>query len=152
MKSNNVKLGPFLNKKILEHGRKNIPHHILVKAVKEKDVVKAEFAGAKDLKFLEFEKKEEKKKGLLEKVTGSLEKETKKEEKPKEDIKEEKTEKEKVLEKEPEKVEKKIEEKKIPKLEKIDKGYEVKKKEFQRYGRVDKKPKVKERAKKIDYG
>ena len=30
MKSNYVRLGPFLNSKILEHGRKNIPHHVEV--------------------------------------------------------------------------------------------------------------------------
>lgn len=64
MKSKNVKLGPFLNSEILKNGRKNVVHHIEVKTVKEKDIVKAELASAKDLSFLEFEKKEERK-GLL---------------------------------------------------------------------------------------
>ena len=72
MKSKNVKLGPFLNSEVLKHGRKNVPHHIEVKTVKEKDIVKAELASAKDFSFLEFEKKEEKK-GLLSKLTGKKE-------------------------------------------------------------------------------
>ena len=52
MKSQNIKLGSYLNSKILEHGRKNIPHHIEVTAIKEKDVVRAELASSKDLSFI----------------------------------------------------------------------------------------------------
>lgn len=37
MKSENVKLGNFLNVKIWEHGIKNPPHHVKVKAVKYDD-------------------------------------------------------------------------------------------------------------------
>ena len=47
MKSENVKIGKYLNQAILERGRKNVPHHVLVKAVKDKNnVVKAEIVGA----------------------------------------------------------------------------------------------------------
>ena len=68
MKSQSVKLGPYINSKILEHGRKNIPHHIQVKAVKDKDnLVKAELATAKDMSFIKPRAEEEKPKSKLEK-------------------------------------------------------------------------------------
>ncbi|MEK6951629.1 MAG: 50S ribosomal protein L31e [Nanoarchaeota archaeon] len=101
MKSQNVKLGPYLNSEVLKHGRKNVPHHVEVKVIKEKEVVKAELASAKDLSFLEFEKKEEKK-GLLSKLAGKKDKievsETEK-------VKEEKVEKKEDFEKEKIKIE-----------------------------------------------
>jgi len=96
MKSKDVRLGPYLNSEVLKHGRKNVPHHVEVKAVKEKDVVKAELAKAKDLSFLEFEKKEEKK-GLLSKLKGKKEEPSEKtitEEAGKERVQEEKKQKE----------------------------------------------------------
>jgi len=62
MHSKIVKLGPYLNSKILEHGRKNIPHHIQIKAVKEKDIVRAELAIAQDLSFIKPKTEEEKSK------------------------------------------------------------------------------------------
>ncbi len=96
MKSKNVKLGPYLNQEVLKHGRKNVPHHVEVKTVKEKDIVKAELASAKDLSFLEFEKKEEKKKGLLEKITGKKEEQASVEKKPMEESATSDLEKEKV--------------------------------------------------------
>ena len=46
-KSKNVKIGKYLNHKILENGRKNIPHHVLVKVKKNKEgLVLAELVGA----------------------------------------------------------------------------------------------------------
>ncbi len=61
MKTQNVKLGPNLNAKILEHGRKNVPHHIEVKVIKNKDnTVKAELSTAKDLSFIKPKIQEEK--------------------------------------------------------------------------------------------
>ena len=46
-KSENVKIGKYLNEKIHENGRKNMPHHVLVKITKDKDnLVKAELVGA----------------------------------------------------------------------------------------------------------
>ena len=62
MKSENIKIGPFLNSEILKHGRKNVVHHVSVKAIKDKDnVVKAELASAKDLGFLKPKVQEEEK-------------------------------------------------------------------------------------------
>ena len=64
MKSEDVKLGKYLNLKLWEHGMKNPPHHIKVEAVKDdKDIVRAELVGApkeKELKKPEASKKEDK--------------------------------------------------------------------------------------------
>ncbi|MFH1592496.1 MAG: 50S ribosomal protein L31e [Candidatus Woesearchaeota archaeon] len=139
MKSQTVKLGPNLNSKILEHGRKNVPHHIEVKTVKDKDnIVKAELASAKDLSFLE-PKKEEKEEKVKLKIPGLGKKKTEENKEP---------EKEKALEKPSEEIEKKItKEERAPEV-KVDKEKSIMTKEDKVYGRSDKKPKVKERAKK----
>jgi len=150
MKSKTVKLGPYLNSKVLERGRKNIPHHVEVKVVKDKDgIVKAELASAKNLDFLKpkEEKKEKESRlkipGLGKKLLPSTEK------KPKEEKKVEKTEKEKVLEKPDEKVEEKVEKKSAPEPKKEETKAEAVKAEREKvYGRFDKKPKVKEQTKK----
>ena len=86
MKSDNVKIGPYLNRKLWQHGIRNPPHHVKVNAKKDsEDVVFAELVGApapkpkeepkKGKKGEKVEKKEEKKETKEEK------KETKKEEK-----------------------------------------------------------------------
>ena len=47
MKSDNVKIGAFLNMKVWEHGIQNPPHHVKVVAQKDsKGVVTAELEGA----------------------------------------------------------------------------------------------------------
>lgn len=83
MKCKNVKLGRYLNMKVLEHGRKNIPHHVEVKAVKEleKDieVVRAELVGAPVEEVKEEEGKKEKKKKVKEKEISKVIKEKEKE-------------------------------------------------------------------------
>jgi len=88
MKSDNIKIGKYLNLKVWEHGIKNPPHKVKVKAEKyDDDLVKAELVGAPVEK-----PKEEKKK--------PVKKEEKKEVTPK---KEEKKQLEKKEEKQPEK-------------------------------------------------
>ena len=95
MKCENVLIGRYLNMKILEHGRKNIPHHVEVRAVKEKikekdkeiEVVKAELVGAPiEEKEPEKEKKKEKvEEKEIEKIIKEKEKEKEKvEHRPKE--------------------------------------------------------------------
>ena len=106
MKEENVLLGIHLNQKLHEHGRKNPPSKIEVKAIKfaEKDkvVVKAELPNIK----IERPKEEKKSVGekLKEKVLGKAKEAEIVEEKPKEKLEEEQEKKE-VLEHE--KVEKK---------------------------------------------
>jgi len=92
MKCKNVKLGRYLNMKILENGRKNVPHHVEVKVVKENikikdkevEIVRAELVGApteeikKDDVIKEKKKSEEKE---ISKVIKEKEKEKEKEEK-----------------------------------------------------------------------
>jgi large subunit ribosomal protein L31e len=52
-KSENIKIGKYLNEKIHENGRKNMPHHVLVKITKDKDnLVKAELVGAPEEKAI----------------------------------------------------------------------------------------------------
>jgi len=99
MKSDDVRLGMYVNEFIWKHGIKNPPHHVKVKAVKYDDgVVKAELEG-KDFKgAIKIKAKEEKPTGLkgkLQDALGKKEEETpkeeeKKEEAPKEEKKEEK--------------------------------------------------------------
>ena len=92
MKSQEVKIGKYLNEHLWHHGIKNPPHHIKVKATKDdKGVVTAELVGAPE------EKKEEVKK-------------SKKKKAEKEEVKKEKSEK-KEAEKKEEKTEKQKEEK-----------------------------------------
>jgi large subunit ribosomal protein L31e len=93
MKSDNIKIGKYLNLKVWEHGIKNPPHKVKVKTEKYDDgLVKAELVGAP----VEKPKKEKKK---------QVKKEEKKEVTPKEEEKSE----EKKEEKQPEN---KLEEKK----------------------------------------
>jgi len=160
MKSDTVKIGPYLNSKIVEKGRKNVPHHIEVKVIKSPEgIVKAEYVKAKNMDFLKpkvEEKKEEeiklkipglgKKQPFLKKSVGGKKEEKKK---PGEEKKIEKTEEEKGLS---EKDKKEILEKpdkqspkKIPEVITKDKELEVMTKEEKVYGREDKKPKVKEK-------
>ncbi len=89
MKSDDVKIGKYLNQAILEKGRKNIPHHVLVKAVKDKNgLVRAELVGAPVEKvpekpIKEIEKKEDVK-ALMDKVDAEAVKKEKFEEEKKE--------------------------------------------------------------------
>ncbi len=148
MKSKEVKIGPYLNSKILEHGRKNVPHHVEVKVIKNKDgIVKAEYAKTKNLDFLK-PKKEEKEEEIKIKIPGLGKKETLEttvtpKEKPES---KELTEKEKKeILKHPEEKEKK---EKYPETKYISKEEEIKVKEDQVYGRLgSKKTKVKEKKK-----
>lgn len=74
MKSDNVKLGKYLNLKLWERGIRNPPHHIKVNAIKDdKGVVRAELVG----KEIELEKpKEKKEEGMAEKLGIKKEEET----------------------------------------------------------------------------
>ncbi len=94
MKAEDVKIGKHLNLNIWKHGIKNPPHHIKVRAVKDKKgLVKVELEGVKI---------KEKVPAVLKKARAKLEKKPKKEEKPKEEPKEEKgpSEEKKAIEKE----------------------------------------------------
>jgi len=89
-KSRNVKIGKHLNHKILENGKSNIPHHVLVKVTKNKEgLVNAELVGVPTEKSLE--KKETKIKETAKPVPEKLDVESVKKEK-------EELEKKKVLE------------------------------------------------------
>ena len=110
MKSENVKIGKYLNKKILERGRKNPLHKIQVKVVKEGNIVKAELVGAPVEEKKEEEKGKKPKKKEKEKVEEKKEEREKEEEKVKESEKEEKK---KILEKGLEKEEKPEEKRKV---------------------------------------
>ena len=79
MKSDNVKIGKYLNDEIWKHGIKNPPHHVKVNAVKDKDdLVTAELVGAP------VEKKEETKEEKVSPKTeeSKIEEKSKTEEKP----------------------------------------------------------------------
>ncbi|RJQ16940.1 50S ribosomal protein L31e [Candidatus Woesearchaeota archaeon] len=98
MKSDDIKIGPELNKKVWDNGMRNPPHHVKVTAKKDDEgIVRVELAG-----FEYVEKKKEKKEKKddspmmekIKKMTG-VGKENKKE-----DIKEEKAKKEKEVEEE----------------------------------------------------
>lgn len=81
MKSENVKIGKYLNHAILENGRKNVPHHILVKAIKDKNgFVKAELVGAPEEKLPEKSTKEEPKKEEVKPLTDKKDMESVKKE------------------------------------------------------------------------
>ncbi len=107
MKSDNIKIGKYLNLKVWEHGIKNPPHKLKVKTEKYDDgLVKAELFGAPVEK-----PKEEKKKPI--KKEGKKEVTPKKEEKKQTEKTEEKTEEKKQPENKPEEnKEEKSEEKK----------------------------------------
>ena len=99
MKSENVKLGKFLNLILWKDGIKNPPHHVKVNATKTEDgIVKAELFGAPVEKPKES-KKEAKGKKEAPPMTEKEKKEEKIEEKAKE-IKEKKAESAKEIEKE----------------------------------------------------
>lgn len=147
MKSNDVKIGPELNSLILQRGRKNIPHHVEVKAVKTKEgIVRAEYAKTKNLDFLYPKTKEDEDKVKL-KIPGlgkkkpTLEKQIEEKEVSVEEKREEV--KREILEHPPEK---KAE--KLPPL-KVERKEDVKVESEDAFGRLaGKKTKVKERAKK----
>ena len=83
MKSDDVKIGRYLNDEIWKHGIKNPPHHVKLNAVKDKEgLVTAELVGAPAEKKEEDEKKEETKK-----VEEKPKVEEKKEEKPTKSVK-----------------------------------------------------------------
>ncbi|MFC2136339.1 50S ribosomal protein L31e [Bacteroidota bacterium] len=97
MKSDDVKIGSYVNELIWKHGIKNPPHHVKVKAVKYDDgVVKAELQGKEFKEAVKSKPKEEKATGLkgkLQEVMGKEEtptEEVKTEDKPKEAKKEDK--------------------------------------------------------------
>ena len=46
MKSDNIKLGKYVNEELWKHGIKNPPHHVKVNVVKEDDKVTVELIGA----------------------------------------------------------------------------------------------------------
>ena len=85
MKSEDVRLGKFLNKKMWEHGIQNPPHHVKVNVIKdEKGIVKAELFGSpveqkKEKKAKKPEAKETKPEAAEIKAEGT---EAKAEEKP----------------------------------------------------------------------
>ena len=92
MKVENVLLGKYLHKKLMEHGRKNPPHKVEVKVWKDGEKTKAELVGAPEEPKEEVTAKKGLAKKIAEKVTGKEEKETLHE-------KEEKEEKAEVLQK-----------------------------------------------------
>ncbi len=74
MKSDDIRIGKHLNKKLWEHGIKNPPHHVKVNVLKEDDgTVRAELFGAP--------KEEKKAKQRTPKGTKKAEKKAKEEEK-----------------------------------------------------------------------
>ncbi|MBM3199848.1 hypothetical protein FJZ53_02835 [Candidatus Woesearchaeota archaeon] len=91
MKSEDVRLGKYLNEELWKSGNRRPPHHVSVTAEvvddKEGKYVKVELVGAPE----EEKPKEEKKKGILDKLKG--EKKENLEEEVKEAIEEEKEEK-----------------------------------------------------------
>ena len=114
MKCDNVKIGKHLNLEIWKHGIKNPPHHIQVKAVKDKKgLVKVELVGAPTKEKVpsilrksraKFEKKEKKKKEEEKKKKEDTKKETavekKVEDKKQEEVKKVKKEELKTIQKE----------------------------------------------------
>jgi len=97
MKSDNVKIGKYLNLELWKHGIRNPPHHIKVNCRKEEEgIVKVELVGAPEEKPKEPKKKEKKEKEEEITVKDALGGE----DVEKKDIKEEKAEKAKEIEKE----------------------------------------------------
>ncbi len=100
MKVDDVKIGPYLNLNIWKHGKKNPPHKVKVKTFVEKkddeEFAKVELFGAP-----EEVKKEEKKKGLGEKIKEKVS--GKKEVKKQENLEDIKPKEEKLVSKEKEK-------------------------------------------------
>lgn len=102
MKSDNVKIGKYLNLELWKNGIKNPPHHVKVKVTKDSEgLVKAELVGAPAEKAPAVKKKPEKKEEKEEKKKEkpeSIEKALDDLEKKAEKIKEEKQEKAKETE------------------------------------------------------
>ncbi|MBL7100440.1 MAG: 60S ribosomal protein L31 [Nanoarchaeota archaeon] len=117
MKTEDIKLGKYLNKELWKNGNRNPPYKVSVTAkwIEEKDkkYVKVELVGAPEEK-----PKEEKKKGLLGKIKGKGKEKEEKPEEKKEEKKEEKPE-EKKEEKKEEKSENKKESKRGGKKEEV---------------------------------
>lgn len=65
LKTENVKIGKYLNLELHKHGRKHPPHHIQVKVWKEKDVYHAELVNAPQEKIVEEPKEKKKEKPEL---------------------------------------------------------------------------------------
>ena len=86
MKSDNVKIGKYLNDEIWKHGIKNPPHHVKLNAVKDKEgLITAELVGAPVEEKEEEETKKEEKPKVEEKEVEQVStksEETKVEEKP----------------------------------------------------------------------
>ena len=99
MKSDDVKIGRYLNDEIWKHGIKNPPHHVKLNAVKDKDgLVTAELVGAPIVEKEEEETKGEKKEEKVSPNTEEpkIEEKSKTEEKPKETKAEKSVKKEKL--------------------------------------------------------
>ena len=95
-KSKNIWLGPELNKKLQEKGRKKFPSKIQVKVIKDKDKLKAELVGfeIKKEEIKESKKdKKEKEKTTVEEIKKETSKESTTKEKPKPELSKEKVEK-----------------------------------------------------------
>ncbi len=98
MKSEEVKVGKYINLEIWKHGIKNPPHHVKVNVTKDdKGLVKSELVGAPVEKVPE--KKKKKPETTAEKVKDMMEKKEKPEEKKEETKAEEKKEAPKTEEK-----------------------------------------------------
>jgi len=125
-KSDNIKIGKYLNQKILERGRKKPPHHVLVKVVKdENNIVRAELVGAPEEKQVSV--KEIKKEEIAKPTEDKIDQESVKKEK-------EELEKKKILENPLTEKEKQVSEKKELSKER---ELEIRKKEMPK--RKDKK-------------
>ena len=73
MKSEDIKLGKYVNELIWQHGIRNPPHHVKVKVVKYDDgVVKAELVGKEYQEALKSKPKQEKATGLKGKLQEAL--------------------------------------------------------------------------------
>ena len=107
MKSDNVKIGKYLNDEIWKHGIKNPPHHVKLNAVKDKEgLVTAELVGA-PVEAQEGEGKEEEKASQKKEEPKKEEQVSTKSEKPKVEEKPKETKSEKTIKKEKPKKEEK---------------------------------------------
>ncbi|MBN2111792.1 60S ribosomal protein L31 [Candidatus Woesearchaeota archaeon] len=147
MKSDNVKLGKYLNEYLWNHGIKNPPHHVKVNVTKDSEgMVIAELEGAPRPEI----KEEKPKKGAEKKEEEKEEKAAKKKEEPKKEVKKEEKPKAEEKKPEPKKEAPKFEEKK-PKPKK-EKKPEPKKEEEPKISKEgeEKKAKEKEEQKKVE--
>ena len=110
----NLKLGPYINEFIWQHGMRNPPHHVKVNAHKQDDgIVLVELDGKPMIELKKKEEKKEKSK-IEEKIESVI---GKKKEASKPSAK--KLAKEKAAEKKSEKVTEKVEEKAVEKAEEV---------------------------------